>query len=74
MYFNTNMLAPLPAALDNDGKADTLLTLYVGDDIPTAADRVAKLSLRLLLNDPATVELAQKGKLQPVLVREYMVP
>ncbi len=74
MYFNTNMLAPLPAAMDNEGKADTLLTLYVGDDIPAAADRVAKLSLLLLLNDPATIGLAERGKLQPVLVREYIVP
>ena len=31
MYFNTNMLAPLPADLDPDGRADTLLHVYVGE-------------------------------------------
>ncbi len=74
MYTNTNMLAPLPVALDNHGKVDTLLTLYVGDDVAAAADRVVDLQLRLLLNDPAAVRLPEGEKLPPVLVRDRIVP
>ena len=44
MYFNTNMFAPLPTPLANDGKADTLLPLFVADDVnarsPTASERL----------------------------------
>ncbi len=51
MYANTNMFSPLPAALDNDGKADTLLTLFVGDDFNSAAERITDIALRVLLHD-----------------------
>ena len=74
MYFNTNLLASLPATLDNDRKTDTLLTLYVGDDIPAASDRVEELGPYLTLNDPATAQLGKESKHQPVLVRDYIVP
>ena len=33
MYFNTNMFGQLPAALDNNGEVDTLLTIAVADDV-----------------------------------------
>ena len=35
MFFLTCMLAPLPVPLANDGRADTLLTLKVTDDVNT---------------------------------------
>ena len=73
-YSNTNMLASLPAALENDGEADTLLTLYVGDDLSNAGKKVLDINLRVLLNDLSTEELPPKKKLSPVLVREWMVP
>ena len=74
MYSNTNMLEALPAALDNSGRVDTLLTLNVGDDIPSEADRVADLRLRLLLNDPAAERLTKSRKHPPVMVRDRLVP
>ena len=44
MYFNTNMLAPLPAPLANDGKADTLLTVAVADNVGADREQVERLS------------------------------
>ena len=57
MYFNTNMFAPLPASLANDGKADTLLTLKVADDVNAAGERLESLRLRILLSDPSAEAL-----------------
>ena len=73
-YFNTNMLAQLPAALNNEGRADTLLTIYVGDDVNEVSERRCEIGLRLLLNDPAAAGLPAAQRLDPVLVREYIVP
>ena len=53
MYFLSNMLAPLPVVLDNNGMADTLLTLQVADDVNAAAEKIEEITLRLLLSDPA---------------------
>ena len=74
MYTNTNMLEQLPAALDNQGKVDTMLTLNVGDDVASEADRVASLRLRLLLNDPAVARLPERKRHPRVLVRDRIVP
>ena len=68
MYFNTNMLAPLPAPLANDGKADTLLTVAVADDLGTDREQVERLSLRLLLSDPSAKGLPTEKRLQQVRV------
>ena len=73
-YINTNMLAPLPAGLDNAGAADTLLTLFVGDDIAAESEHVSEISLRMALSDPSTASLQDAQKLEPVRVREYVVP
>ena len=51
MYFLTCMFAPLPTPLANDGKADTLLTLAVADDVQAASDRLEELTLRILLSN-----------------------
>ncbi len=68
MYFNTNMLAPLPAPLANDGKADTLLTVAVADDLGADRQHLERLRLRLLLSDPAAKELTKEERLPEVKV------
>ena len=68
MYFNTNMLAPLPAPLANDGKADTLLQIAVGDDLAAAGNNLESIELRLLLSDPAAQNLPAGARLSAVLV------
>ena len=64
MYFNTNMLAPLPADLDPDGRADILLHVYVGERPPPDAE----VTLRLLLSDDSATDLPDGERLQRVLV------
>ena len=49
----TNMFAPLPARLDHHGKADTLLEIYIGDDLNAETRHVREVSVRLLLHDAA---------------------
>ena len=73
-YFNSNMFSQLPAGLANDGKADTMLTVHVGDDVNAAADRVREILLRLLLNDPEATDEPESERLESVLVREHVVP
>ncbi|MBI83840.1 MAG: hypothetical protein CMJ81_11630 [Planctomycetaceae bacterium] len=67
-YFNTNMFAPLPAPLANDGRGDTLLMISVADDVSAESDHLKNISLRLLLSDPAAEKLPPDERLQPVLV------
>ncbi len=62
------MLAPLPAPLANDGKADTLLTVAVADDVGADREQVERLSLRLLLSDPSAKGLPEEKRLQQVRV------
>jgi len=52
-FLNTNMLAQLPAPLDNQGKADTLLKLLVADPLGREARDIQDISLRLILHDAA---------------------
>jgi hypothetical protein len=68
MYFNTNMFGALPAPLANDGKADTLLTLYVADDVNAPAGRIGRLVLRMALSDPAAMALPANERLEEVVV------
>jgi hypothetical protein len=67
-YFNTNMFAPLPAPLANDGRGDTLLMISVADDVSAEADHLDNISLHLLLSDPAAEKLSPDERLEPVLV------
>ncbi len=64
MYFNTNMFAPLPAELDPDGRADTLLHVYVGEQVPPDAE----VTVRLLLSDDSAANLPDGERLKRVLV------
>ena len=59
-YCNTNMFAPLPAAISNKANLDTLLPLYVGDDVNAAADRIESITLRVLLSG----EVAGGGQIE----------
>ena len=68
MSFNTNMFSPLPAALANDGNADTLLTIAVADDVAAYANRVDRIILRILLSDPAAEGLPEDQRMQSVTV------
>lgn len=52
-FLNTNMLAQLPAALDDRGKADTLLRLWVADPLGQESEDIRDISLRLILHDAA---------------------
>ena len=53
-YFQTNMMAPLPADLLIDGSADTLLTLGVADDLNAAGDSLDSVALKLALSTDPT--------------------
>ena len=64
MYFNTNMLAQLPADLDPDGRADTILRVNVGGGVPDDAE----VTVRLLISDESAVHLADADRLEPVVV------
>ena len=52
-FLNTNMLAQLPAPLDDQGKADTLLKLSVADPLGQESRDIQDISLRLILHDAA---------------------
>ncbi len=53
MYFQTNMLAALPAGLAEDGGEDTLLTLNVADDVNAALEEIDQITLRIAVSDEA---------------------
>jgi hypothetical protein len=67
-YNNTNMLAPLPASLRNDGKADTMLTVAVADDVATDADAIDQITIHLLISDPAAEHLPDVDRLDPATI------
>ena len=67
-YFNTNMLAALPASLANDGKADTLRQVYVADDVASDARRVDRITVRVLLSDGAAGDLPDGSRLSRVVI------
>ncbi len=50
-FQNTNMFAPLPASLENAGRADTHLHLIVGDDLAEDASQIHDITLRMILHD-----------------------
>ena len=64
MYFQTNMLATLPAALADDGGEDTLLTLNVADDVNAASGAIDQITLRIAISDGAGEGLSVEEKLE----------
>ena len=66
MYFQTNMLASLPAALVADGTEDTLLTLNVADDVNAASEEIDEMTLRIAISDEAGEALSVDERLEPL--------
>ena len=66
MYFQTNMLAALPAGLAEDGKQDTLLTLNVADDVSTASAEIDQITLRIAVSDEAGDALSLDDRLEVI--------
>ena len=64
MYFQTNMLASLPAELREDGKEDTLLTLNVADDVNAASTEIDQITLRMAISDEAGEALSLDKRLE----------
>lgn len=84
-FANTNMLSQLPAPLDNLGKNDVLVPLFIGDDFNVRAEQVMHLELWVLLHDsnlgdylnvprydrPPT---AGTGQIERTVVRDWFIP
>ena len=64
MYFQTNMLAALPAALVDDGREDTLLNLNVGDDVNAASEEIDQITMRIAISDEAGEALPLDERLE----------
>ena len=84
-YANSNMLAQLPAPLANDGKADTLLRVYVSDDVNAQASRISAITVRVLLHDPAEGDYvkaprttppaqASEHQIERAVIRDWFIP
>lgn len=71
IYFCTNMLAPLPAALSNAAKVDTLLTLTIADDVSAAVEQISEIRLRIAISDPEAEGLPASRRLETVIVGNY---
>ena len=69
-YFNSNMFAPLPTLLDGHGASDTLLTLYVADDVAADTDYLASLEIRTLLSDMSGLALPASIRIDPVEIAQ----
>ena len=69
MYFQTNMLATLPAALEGDGSEDTLLTLNVADDVNAASAAIDQITLRIAISDGAGETLSLNERLEEIGTR-----
>ena len=63
------MFAPLPAGLASDGKADTLLNIYVGDDVASDAAWIRSITLGVLLSDPAAQSLPEDERIERTPIR-----
>jgi len=71
IYFMSNMLAQLPAPLDNDGRGDTMLTMQVGDDIGAAPERIQSITLRIAISDPAAESLPAEERLPQIMIAPF---
>jgi hypothetical protein len=65
------MLARLPAPLDNAGKVDTLLTVYVADDVAAEAKRIEQIALRVLLSDLATEGMPRDKTIERTMIHPF---
>ena len=70
-YQNTNMLGQLPITLDNLGLVDALIRLRVADDFTDEAERIERLTLRILFSDRATKNLPEHQKIDAVSINPF---
>ena len=70
-YQNTNMLGQLPITLDNLGLVDALIRLRVADDFTVEAERIERLTLRILFSDRATKNLPEHQKIDAVSINPF---
>ena len=84
-YHNSNMLSQLPKQVADDPKTDTMIRLYVGDDINAEIDHVHSIVLRILLHDSANGDYVHLPKSSPppqsdsatidrVVIRDWLIP
>ena len=66
MYFQSNMQAPLPTPLDAAGGADALLRLEVADEVSSAAEKIAALTLRLAISAEVPTALCSGTELEQI--------
>ena len=66
MYFQSNMQAPLPTPLDAAGGADALLRLEVADEVSSAAEKIAALTLRLAISAEVPTALCSGAELEQI--------
>ena len=70
-YQNTNMLGQLPITLDNLGLVDALIRLRVADDFTVEAERIERLTLRILFSERATKNLPEHQKIDAVPINPF---
>lgn len=68
MYFNTNMLAPLPETIPGDGRSDRVLRISLADDVGRDRSYIDEVSLRVLLSDPTAKSLPAESRLERTIV------
>ena len=57
--------------LDNSGLVDALIRLRVSDNFVAEADRIERLTLRVLFSDPGTENLPADQKIDPVSINPF---
>ena len=68
MYYLTNMFAPLPTILGNDGKVDTLVMAYISDDLGSESEKIVVIHVRILLSDLSFGDQSKRKCLQPATI------
>lgn len=73
MYYLTNMLAPLPAGLADDGRGDTLFMVYIADDLTGESGKIAGITIFVLLSDTSAEDLPAAARLQTAVIASSKV-
>ncbi len=61
----------LPAAINNNGKVDTLLTVDVSDEIKPDDEKLKEVTIHLLLSDKSAQTLPDNERLDTVIVATW---
>ena len=70
MCYLTNMFAPLPVKVAC-GEIDTLLMVKVADDLTAEAERIADITIWLLVSDPSAEALPVSQRLEPAVIASH---